>query len=310
MNFISILIFSDTSLGYDKNKFTFPVDINQKYPNNGSGLCNQLFRFINALNFLDPTNNNIFFDFFSKDYLSGDMCKISEIIDIDEMNQKFNWNLKDVTDFRNDDFINQNFRLHNDHYVFRSYHSGHQSFEFFSRSIIWKKKYSDIADKVILSKIKEESTVNLVHLRIDQDAKKHILGHREPDGDYSSEYWKNREKAYEDLLYSYENAIYKNCDISKPLVLLLEDISHPLVKKLQNDFEVIFFEKELVDKIAMGISGREFYALIDLLIGTKLKIDTYIGLENSTPLADGNKHASSFSILLKHIADYKKCIMV
>ena len=310
MNFISILIFSDISLGNDKNKFTFPVDINKKYPNNGSGLCNQLFRFINALNFLDPTNNNIFFDFFSKDYLSGDMCKISEIIDLDEMNQKFNWNLHDVTDFEINDYISQNYRLHNDHYVFRGYHSDQKIFEFFSRSIIWKKKYSDIADKVILSKIQKESSVNLVHLRIDQDFRNHIVGNRDPEGDYSSEYWKNREKAYEDLLFSYEKAIYKNCDMSKPLVLLLEDISHPLVKKLENDFEVIFFEKELVDTIEHGISGREFYALIDLLVGTKLKIDTYIGLENVTILSDGNKHASSFSILLKHLANYKKCIMV
>lgn len=310
MNFISILIFSDISLGYDKNKFTFPVDINKKYPNNGSGLCNQLFRFINALNFLDPTNNDIFFDFFSKDYLSGDMCKISEIIDLSEMNKKYSWKLHDITEFSTDYYTTNSYLLHNDHFVFRSYYNSHESFEHFSRSIIWKNKYSELADKIILSKFLNESTVNLVHLRIDHDAKKHILGNRDSDGDYSSEYWKNRERAYQDLIDSYEKTIYENCDFSKPLVLLLEDVHHPLVKKLQNDFKVIFFEKELVDTIEPNISGREFYALIDLLIGTKLKIDTYIGLENVDPLSDGVKHSSSFSILLKHLADYKKCIMV
>ena len=41
MNILSTLIFSDPSLGYNKADFEFPIDINKKYPSNGSGLCNQ-----------------------------------------------------------------------------------------------------------------------------------------------------------------------------------------------------------------------------------------------------------------------------
>jgi hypothetical protein len=308
MNFISILIYSDPYLGYDRYKFTYPPNSNYKCPNNGSGLCNQLFRFINAISYLDPKNNQIYFDFFSKDYLSGELCSLSEIIDLKKMNETLDFKLYDVSEFKIDDFINNNYQIHNDHFAFRTYNHKFDTFISSCKSIIWKDKYLNVSNKIIdLNALKR---VNLVHLRIDQDFKKHIVGNRSTESQDTEEYWQNRNEAYDELVKSYEKTIYENCDSDIPLVILMEETSHQLVKKLENDFEVIFFDKELIKSIEPSIDGREFFALIDLLIGLNLNIETYIGLENKNPLRDGNKHISSFSILLKYLANYKKCIMV
>jgi hypothetical protein len=315
MNIVSVLIFSHPELGYDKQNFTFPVDVNIKFPGNGSGLCNQIFRFINSLAYLNPNSNNIYYDFFSKDYLTGEMCKISEIIDINRMNEIYNTNLYDITELKEDEYSINNFQLYNDHYVFRTYHSNPELFKDLCKKIIWKKRYVDTANEVIRQKNIQDTQVNLVHLRIDYDIKKHIIGNRQGDEDYNTEYWKNRELAYDQLIANYESAIYSKCDSSKPLILLMEEITHPFVSKLKKDFDVIFFDKELVQSIynqicGSQIDGREIYALIDLLIGSNLKVETFIGQEAIHPYVDGVKHASSFSILLKNIVEFKNIEMV
>lgn len=306
MNILSTLIFSDPSLGYNKADFEFPIDINKKYPLNGSGLCNQVFRFINSINFLEPTTNSIYFDLACKDINTGDMTKLSNIIDIESMSNKYSMNLFDITDFN---FTHQ-FKIYNDHGVFRSYQNDENAFKDIAKKIIWNEKFENISKEIISRKNLNNTKVNLVHLRIDSDYKKHIMGNRTPSDDQSSEYWVNREKAYYQLIDRYRSTIKENCDKSIPLVLLMDETTHSFVKELSDDYDLVFFDKSEVLEVDESIEGRDIFALVDLLIGKNLDIEIFIGMENNIPLIDGTKHSSSFSIMLKYITDSKKIIMV
>jgi hypothetical protein len=305
------MIFSHPSLGYDKSKFEFPIDLNKKYPANGSGLCNQLFKIINAMAFLSPKSNNIYFDLMTKDINTGDMCKVSDLINLKEINRIYGTKLMDITDFPIDSFSKGDYQICDDQFVFRTYLQSPQAFESTAKAIIWSEKHLSIANQAISEKNLSDKEVNLVHMRIDQDMKKHIIGNREDNTiDYSTEHWVNREKAYHELVDRYRDAIKANCQADIPLVILMDEVTHPLVKDLEKEYDVVFFEKDLINKIDPEISGREIYALIDLLIGLNLDAKTFIGLENKTPLADGNKQTSSFSVLIKHLTRAERTIMV
>jgi hypothetical protein len=56
-------------------------------------------------------------------------------------------------------------------------------------------------------------------------------------------------------------------------------------------------------KITDKFPCREMFALIDLLIGKNLNVCAYI-------CAEGRTFTSSFSVLLKHLNQYKKIITI
>lgn len=305
---ITILIFSDPSLGYNKNELRFPIDLTKKYPRNGSGLCNQIFKIINAIDKCQANQNFVYFDVFSKDYLTGDTCELSKILDLEKMRLYHNLRIYDITNFKP-----QPYYLNNDEYIFRTYHQNPIKFHEISKKLIFNQKF----EKTSQSIIKEyglDQKVNLVHLRIDADYKQHVIGNKDLKHNSSEEYWNKRIEAYDELVNRYKNSIITNCDKSIPLVLLMEQIDHPLVLELQKDYDIRFFDKNTVAEIfkqenSEEIQGRELFALIDLLIGKNLNIETFIGLENAT-LCDGVCHNSTFTILLKNIANYKKFIQI
>jgi hypothetical protein len=307
VNVICTLIFSDPSLGYDKNKIDFPINLKQKFPKNGSGLCNQIFKFINSIYFVNPNMNNLYIDLFCKDIHSGEMIKFSDIISISEMREKFSLNIYDITDF---DYQNEKeYQIYNDLYFFRTYHTNSDAFEYIIKSIIWNSNYENISKNIIRQRGLDNKLVNLVHLRIDEDCRNHVIGDRENQSlDYDTEYWINREKAYYELISRYEKSIYENCSKDIPLVLLMEEVTHPFVQKLKEDYDVIFFDKDDVSQY--GIDGRELFALIDLLIGKNLVVENYIGMENTEPTVDGVIHASSFSVVLKYLTKSKNKLMI
>jgi len=282
MNVISILI-----SGRD---FKQPYSLNDKSPNNSTGLCNQLFHFINSVS-MYSLENDVYFDFFSKDYRSGDLLKLSDILDIQKMKSLYNWRINDLIEFEGVNYTI--FRIGG---VFMTYNSDVNKFIDITKKIIFNDKYELLSKKVIDSMSLNEEEVNLVHLRIDHDAEDHISRHVS-------------KSAFESYINSYKREILKNCSTDKKLVLLLEDINHPLVKELSSIYNVVYFSKDLIletynsmydDKV---LDGREMYALIDLLIGKNLKVDTYI-------CAEGGVFTSSFSILLKHLNQYKKIITI
>ena len=306
MNILSTLIFSHPSLGYNKAEFEFPVDLTRRYPANGSGLCNQLFRVINAISLLNPMENTIYFDLASKDINTGEMTKLSNIIDLEKMRNKYSMKLFDITDI----LFPVEFKVYDDHYVFRTYHTDENLFKDIVRKLIWNEKIEKISKDIISKRNLTETKLNLVHLRIDQDYKTHILGIRSDDDTNTDEYWKNRENAYYELIDRYRKEINENCDKSIPLVLLMDEVTHPFVEELSKDYNILFFNKSEVLEIDETIDGRDLFALVDLLIGKNLNVETFIGMENKTPLIDGNKHSSSFSVMLKYLVNSEKIIMV
>ena len=72
-------------------------DPTRKYPNQKCGLCNQLFRVINALACLDPFTHTLILDLFLADYLEGTTLPISEILNLDAMSNLYGWSLRDVS---------------------------------------------------------------------------------------------------------------------------------------------------------------------------------------------------------------------
>jgi len=282
MNVISILI-----SGRD---IKLPYSINDKSPNNSTGLCNQLFHFINSVS-MYSLEDDVYFDFFSKDYRSGDLLKLSDILDIQKMKNLYNWRINDLIKFEGGDcFI---FKIGG---VFMTYNSDVNKFIDITKKIIFNDKYELVSKKVIDNMFLNDEEVNLVHLRIDHDAEDHISRHLSKSD-------------FDNYVNSYKTEILKNCSTDKKLVLLLEDINHPLVKELSTIYNVIYFSKDLILETYNSmyddnvLEGREMYALIDLLIGKNLKVDTYI-------CAEGRVFTSSFSVLLKHLNQYKKTITV
>jgi hypothetical protein len=305
MNIISTLIFSHPSLGYNKADIKFPINMETKYPMNGSGLCNQLFRVINVISLI--RDENVYFDLFCKDIMTGEMIELSSIIDLDEMRNKYGYNIQDIIKFNQQD----SFQVYDNHYVFMTYDRDKIKFKEVVNNIIWNNKYEELSKKIILDKNLDSKLTNLVHLRIDKDYREHVMGYRNNDEeDYTTQYWKNRELAYYELIDRYRKEIYNNCDKSMPLVILMDDVNHDFVQELKKDYEIIFFERETVLKYQSDINGRELFALVDLLIGKNLNVNNFIGLETEKPLVDGNKHVSSFSVLLKYLTGAKKITMI
>lgn len=266
-----------------------PYSIEDKSPNNSTGLCNQLFHFINTINF--NQNTKIYFDFFSKDYRSGDLLKLSDILDLKKMKDLNNWDINDLIDFPGGEL-----RVFKIGFVFQTYHSYNDNFINITKNIIFNSKYESLAKKVIEIIGIDNEEINLVHLRIDADAEDHISRHLSKD-------------KFQEYLESYKNNIFNNCSTDKKLVLLLEDVEHPLVKELSTKYNIVYFTKQMILETYNSmyndnvLEGREMYALVDLLIGKNLKVDTYI-------CAEGPIFTSSFSVLLKYLNEYKRIITV
>lgn len=307
---ITILLFSDPSLGYNKQKLSFPIDLTKKYPKNGSGLCNQIFRIITSIDTCRANENIVYFDVFTTDINTGDVCPLSCVMDLEQMRIKHGLKVYDIMDFKP-----QPYYINDDGYVFKTYHQNPNKFSEISKKLIFDQKFEKTSKSVIEECNLKGRKVNLVHLRIDSDYKQHIIGNKDYKHNPSDEYWDNRIKAYDELVDRYRQAIFLNCDKNTPLVLLMEQVDHPLVIELKNHFNVYCFDKEMVKRIFKKennseIVGRELFALVDLLIGKNLDSNIFIGLETQKPLCDGGVHNSTFSILLKNIANYKKLIQI
>ena len=283
MNVISVQIYTDPNTPWDRTKIEFPIDINTKWPGNGCGLCNQLFKVINTLCYIDNNQYDIYFDLFSKDYNSGETITISSILELEEMRNKYNYKIYDIIDF---DYKKNKYHIYNDLYVFRSYQQNVDLFTENLNKIIFNKELEDTSINIIKSKDLEDKIVNLAHIRIDIDFKNHMVS-------------TSGEQSYLDLIENYRTEIYKNCDKSIPLVLLLEQTDHYFVNELRKDYNIITFEKSDVLNVNPDINGRELFALIDLLIGKNLNVNTFIGTEKS-----------SFSIVLDKLNRYKKSLMI
>jgi hypothetical protein len=273
-----------------QRKPVFPVTLGQKSHNNNTGLCNQIFKLINAIHLFKSDEYKIYVDLFSKDYRGGKLIKISEILDINIMNELHNYNLNDVTELIEPPDIVDEIG-----YVFECYHKNKNRFIEIVKSLVFNKKLEEFS-KIIIEHYKLYDLTNLVHLRIDSDFENYLVASKSID-------------CFNSHINSYRKIITDNCKNDKKLVVLMEDVEHPFVNDLKFLYDVVFFDKSTILKIYNEnyndefLEGREIFALIDLIIGKNLKVDNYIGCENTN-------FSSSFSVLLKYLGNYNKILMV
>lgn len=266
------------------------IMLDKATPRNSTGLCNQIFQFINTLFVVNESGENyqIYFDHFSKDVIHGEHMQCSEIIDLKEMNSRYGWDIKEIEEYKGGEA-----QIYPIGYVFLAAHRNPDFFKQTAQKIVFNEKYENVAKKLISIKGLDDEEVNLIHLRIDEDCRRHILGNK-------------GQEVLDEYIDGYRKKIIQNCGTDKKLVLLLEDVEHDLVKELVSKYDTILLTKEEVSQTFKEINGddiqgRELFALVDLLFGKNLKVDTYIYAENDT-------FTSSFSVLLKHFNEYKKML--
>lgn len=286
----ALVILSNSQL----DKVTLPP----RYENTGgldnsdSGLCNQLFKIINAICEIHPLENDIYFYTFCTDINKGTYCNLNSILDLSKMRDITSFRLYDISETFDYD-INNYVKYFN--YVFFSYDNIRHCFNSVVKLLVFNDKFEKFSRYVINDLNLSDRLINLVHLRIDKDMENHFVNLNKIHDFYS-------------LILNYNQAIYENCDREMPLVLLLEDTSHSVVKSLSNNFNVVFFDKNYIKQnwknmYNEDLEGRELFALIDFIIGKNLKINNFIGFNNESA-------SSSFSILLEEIINCNKKILV
>lgn len=162
--------------------------------------------------------------------------------------------------------------------IFMGWYSTFQEFsEVFSR-LKFHSRYRGRA-KSCLAKLDRTRSINVVHLRIEEDGVDHWS---KMNGMGKEEFRLELAKVYRGLL--------SNIPLGSQLVILTYDHRHPMVTELRQRYDVHTF-----DHAGTGVVGRELHAIIDLLIGISCT-GTFIGCHN---LALGR--GSTFSYFLHRL---------
>jgi hypothetical protein len=274
------------TLLYNK-RFEYPIDLDKKYVNNSCGLCNQL---VQIPNLLFEGYRDFYIDLFSTDFREGTMVPISTLLDLEKMNLLHSLNLKDVIDIRQED-TGQNFRVIPWRGPFSAYSGNQEEFKKCVRKLEMSSLFQTMGKGLATHKGVSDREVNLIHLRIDWDFRDHCRADTDP--------------YYDSVVKKYEEEIYRHCDPSIPLCLLLDSYDHELVGKLREDYEVILVTKEerngyLPEKLQ---GKRDIYAFCDFAFAANLRVNNLFILENP-------RETSSFSVMLKSYLDYNKVVAI
>lgn len=271
---------------YNK-RLEYPIDLEKIYKNNSCGLCNQLTQIINLIG---RDVFDFYIDVFSMDLYKGNITPISNILDLEVMNSKYNMSIKDIIEMSDLDFKSGISEI-NWGPPFSLYHNNPDKFGESARKIEINERFKKIANNLARDKGVIDKEVNLIHLRIDDDFKVHCRAETDP--------------YYDSIVSKYEKEIYEKCDPSIPLCLLIDTYDHELVAKLKNDYEVIYISKEECDLyLTEDFRGmRDIYAFCDFAFSSILNINNLMILENS-------RETSSLSILLKSYLKHKQCTAI
>ena len=273
---------------YNK-RLEYPIDLEKIYKNNSCGLCNQLTQIINLM---CRDVSDFYIDVFSMDLYKGNITPISNILDLEVMNSKYDMKVKDIIEMSELDFRESAIHEINWNSPFMIYRHNPDKFRESARKIEINKVFKKIANNLARDKVVIGRGVNLIHLRIDNDFKGHC---RADSGD----------PYYDSIVSKYEKEIYEKCDPSIPLCLLIDTYEHELVSKLKNDYEVVYVTKEECDAyLPEKFKGmRDIYAFCDFAFSTNLNINNLMILENP-------RETSSLSIILKSYLDYNNCTSI
>jgi hypothetical protein len=274
------------TLLYSKN-FEYPIDLDKKYINNQCGLCNQL---VQIPNLLFEGRQSFYIDLFSTDIREGTMVPISTLLDLEKMNRLHGLALKDVIDLTQSD-LDQGVSVIPWRGPFSAYWGNQDRFRECVRKLEMSDLFANMGRGLARDKGVSDREVNLVHLRIDWCFREHCRADTDP--------------YYDSIVKKYEEEIYRHCDPSIPLCLLLDSYEHELVGKLSQDYDVVFVTKEERNKyLPEKLRGkRDIYAFCDFAFAANLKVNNLFVLENS-------RETSSFSVVLKSYLDYNKVVAI
>jgi hypothetical protein len=164
-------------------------------------------------------------------------------------------------------------------------------FRDWARKLEMSSLFNEMGSDLVKKRGLADRGVNLVHLRIDWDFKNHCRYDIDP--------------YYDSIVSKYEEEIYRHCDPSIPLCLLLDSYEHELVGRLKEKYDVVFITKEERNTyLPKKIQGkRDIYAFCDFAFAKNLKVNNLFILENS-------RETSSFSVMLKSCLDYNRVIAI
>jgi hypothetical protein len=257
-----------------------------------NGLCNQLSFLINAILYASKNGINcVVVDNFLKDNSNLSSCPYSEILELNEFNsflQKYNVILKDICNATIDpSFIESEFLKIVPGVQTSVSDSWIDSSKFFDiyNNIVFKPEFYNISNNLITEikqKLGDDVKINVIHLRIENDAIKHWarLSNINPD---------LFKKALE-IKYIYLINKYINKDAFT--IVMTYSKNNNVMKYLQKN-GYYFFTKNNDLSI-----GRECNALKDLLLARKMN-NFFIGAQES-----------SFTYFIQNSTTFKKCILI
>jgi hypothetical protein len=260
--------------------------------NNANGLCNQLSFLINAL--LYASKNGIKYvvvDNFLKDNSNLSSCPYSEILELNETNfflQKYGVILRDKTNTNIDSKIIESEFLKIVPGVQTSVSdSWIDSSKFFDiyNNIVFKPEFYNISNNLITEikqKLGHDIPINVIHLRIEDDAIKHWakLSNINP----------NLFKKALEVKYIY--LINKYINKHAFTIVMTYSKNNNVIKYLHNNGYNFFTKKKDLS------IGRECNALKDLLLARKMN-NFFIGAQ-----------ASTFTHFIQNSTTFKKCILI
>jgi hypothetical protein len=261
----------------DHHHLFHPVDLTIKRNGPMSGLCNQLFRIINAL--ARYGSNTLVLDVMTKDFFTGEVLPTSELVDLDQMNYMYQLDLNDITKFKPTAF-----QWDNDGYIFRAWEQERPKFIEYARKLIFSDRIRGTGALLVQNFELVGKSANLVHLRLEEDIMAHI----------------NDSVQFENCVNKYYELITTNCNRGKPLVVLTGNDQHPIMSKLRAEYNVVFVSSEKALEVlnrneSNPLDGREILGLCDFAFAQNLIVDNLVYM-----------NGSSFSILLKTLVPHRK----
>jgi len=266
--------------------FSVPTDWTIKKPNMGSGAFNQLYQVINAI-----TEERItikeeisFVGPFCKDHTEGNLVPISNILNLEAMNEKYNFKFKDCLLYEYNKVL---YYVPNG--IMLTYWSKPEKFAQNCKCLIFSEILKDVAKNISIKRNIKDKIFNVVHIRFaDNIYQDFLVTH-------------NIISEGEEAVIHCRKAIYDNCEKDIPLFILVHDKQHPFIEELKKDYQVEFITISEYDEYLNEDlkNGRDIYAICDVLTTYNLKVKNFIYQENE-------KQTSSFSVFLKNTLNYEK----
>jgi len=264
------------------------------YIGNANGLCNQLSFLINGILYASKNGiKNVIVDNFLTDNVKLSQCPFSQIINIQEFNKfltRYNVTLKDknyLTNPVHPAIMESEFSksIHNGKTSVDDRWLSHHQFYIIYNNIPFHSKFYNLANNLmseITSKLGDNIKVNVIHLRIEDDAVNHWskMSNMNP-----FLYKKILERKY---LYFIHKYIQKHTFT----IVLSYNKKNKIINFLNKNGYYFFTKKSDFS------AGRECNALKDLLLARKMN-NYFIGAGGST-----------FSHFINNSVNFKKSILI